>query len=613
MAGYTGRLLEVDLSTRETGAIVLPSSIYAQFLGGYGLGARLLYDVQEPGVDALSGSSRLMFATGPLVGTPTPMAARYTIMGKSPLTGTWGDANSGGNFGTFLKFASYDAILFAGSADAPVYLWIENGRAELRNAEHLWGQGTSATVKAIQRETHAQAEVVCIGPAGERQSLISCIIGTGGRAAGRSGLGAVMGSKNLKAVAIYGDQGVPVAQPQRMVELREHYLTLMSGPYAEGLREFGTCVITEEAIEYGSAPIKNWKGVAGVDFTQAQNLGGEAVAKLEIEKQGCFGCPIRCGGIVQVGKIRTRKPEHETLSAFGPLCLNSDLPSIVEANALCDDYGLDTISTGSAIAFAMECHENGVLSETQTRGLNLEWGNSETVVQLTKQIAHREGLGDLLADGVKRAASRIGQGAESLAVHVHGQEPAMHDPKFSPGYATSYQIDATPGRHTQGGAANLEGLAPEGISHPELRKHEYSGKGEAHRLMSSLVHVVNASGLCLFGIQCMDVQAIPQFLTAAMGIEWDMDMVHRAGERIATMRHAFNLREGVNSVDFRLPKRLLQGVSRRGRGWAEVNIDLDVQLRDYLRAMDWDAQTGKPSRARLTELGLDDLVEDMYE
>ncbi len=610
MPGYLGKLLKVNLSTAQIEAVEPDVSLYEQFLGGYGLGARLLYDVQRAGVEPLGPENHLMFASGPLVGTPALMAARYTIMGKSPLTETWGDANSGGTFGPMLKFAGYDAILLEGIAEHPVYLWVHNSRAELRDARALWGQNTRHTIGMLRHDTHPEAEVACIGPAGENMSLISCIIGTGGRAAGRSGLGAVMGSKHLKAVVVHGDQPVPLAVPQRVWQLRQKYLEQLSGPFAENLREFGTCAITEEAIQYGSAPIKNWKGIPGVDFPGAEKLGGEAVIRLEVEKNGCYGCPIQCGGYVQVGETKTRKPEHETLSAFGPLCANTDLEAIIRANELCDLYGLDTISTGSTIAFAMECYEKGVIDAADTEGLELGWGDPEAIVTLTKRIALRQGFGALLADGVKRAAKRIGKGSEDFAIHIRGQEPAMHDPKFSPGYATSYKMDATPGRHTQGGAANVEGYVPEGISLAPIPKHEYSGKGLIHKQMSSLVHVVNAAGFCLFGTVCIHVQAIPEFLNAVMGTEYSLNDIYLIGERIANIRHAFNLREGVNSVHFKIPKRLLQGTSRQGTGWSQVNVDLDVQVEEYLRAMDWDSHTGKPSQRKLEELGLEDVVHD---
>jgi aldehyde:ferredoxin oxidoreductase len=612
MPGYLGKLLHVNLSTGRIDVIEPDPTVYEQFLGGYGLGARLLYSMQHSGAEPLGPENHLMFASSPLVGTPVPMASRYAVMGKSPLTGTWGDANAGGTFGPMLKFAGYDAILLHGIAERPVYLWLHNGRAELRDGQALWGMDTQQTIDRLRQVTHAKAEVACIGPAGEKSSLISCIIGPGGRAAGRSGLGAVMGSKRLKALVVYGNQPIPVAHPQQMCRLRQKYLYHLSGLWADSLREFGTSAITAEAIRYGAAPTKNWQGMPGSDFPGPETLSATALMQREIGKHGCYGCPIQCSGYVQVGTTQTRKPEHQTLSAFGPLCLNTNLEAIIQANNLCDRYGLDTISTGSTIAFAMECYEQGLLDATATDGVELTWGNARAMVTLTEKIALREGFGDVLADGVKVAAQRIGKGSEAFAVHIQGQEPAMHDPKFSPGYATSYKMDATPGRHTQGGAANVEGYPPEGIDLHPIGKHAYNGKGVVHKQMSSLVHVVNAAGLCLFGILCIKVQAIPEFLHAAMGTDYSLDDLYRLGERIANIRHAFNLREGVNSVHCKLPQRLLKGMSHQGTGWSPVNIDLDVQVEDYLHAMDWDRHTGKPSRRKLAELGLHDVVRDLW-
>ena len=612
--GYMRKILIVNLSDGTLTVEEPDEQFYRRFLGGYGIGARFIYSNQRAHVDPLGPESILGFATGPLTGTPALIASRYTVMGKSPLTQTWGDANAGGYFGPMLKFAGYDAVFFTGIADAPVYLFIDNGKAELRDATTIWGKDTKQTETMLKTELGSDVPVTCIGPAGEKRSLISCIINDGGRAAGRSGLGAVMGSKRLKAIALKGNMSIPLADENETLRLRKQYLEKMSGLLVDLFQDYGTCAMMKDAVKSGDAPVKNWGGDA-VDFPNAQKISDENVIRYQVQKYGCYGCPLRCGGRVKVDKgpykSEGRKPEFETIGAFGPLCLNDNIESIIKANEICNRYGLDTVSTGGTIAFAIECYEQGIITQSDTDGIELTWGNHEAIITMTGKIARREGFGDVLADGVKKAAERIGRGAEQYAIHVQGQELPMHHPKQTPGYATTYKIDSTPGRHTQGGAANAEGFAPEGMDLPEVEKHIYSGKGEIHKKMSNFIHAVNCAGLCLFGITCIDVNSIPQFIHAAVGWEYTMDEFIEVGERVANIRHAFNLREGLNPLEFKIPKRVLS----KSHQFADVvggEIDVNVQVQDYLTAMEWDAQTGKPSKKKLMELGLIDIAEDLW-
>jgi len=613
LGGYMKKILLVNLSTGEFTVEEPEEQFYRQFLGGYGIGSRFIYSHQKPHVDPLGTDNILGFAVGPLTGTPALIASRYTVMGKSPLTGTWGDANAGGYFGPKLKFAGYDAIFFFGISERPVYLFIDNGKPELRDAAKVWGKDTRETEATLKAELGDDVPVTCIGPAGEKRSLIACIINDGGRAAGRSGLGAVMGSKKLKAIALQGNLSVPIADRKETLRLRKQYIEGMSGLLVDLFKDYGTCAIMKDAVDSGDAPVKNWGGDGKTDFPTAEKISDENVIRYQVRKYGCYGCPLRCGGRVKVEKgpykSEGRKPEFETLGAFGPLCLNDNIESIIKANEICDRYGLDTVSTGSAVAFAIECYDKGIITKEDTDGLELTWGNHEAIIKLTEKIAKREGFGEVLADGVKKAAERIGGGAEEYAIHVQGQELPMHHPKKTPGYATTYKIDSTPGRHTQGGTANVEGFPPEGMELPE--NDSYNGKGEIHKKMSNFIHAVNCAGLCLFGITCIDVNSIPEFIRSVVGWECTMDELIEIGERIANIRHAFNLREGLNPLEFKIPKRVIS----QSQQFADVvggEIDVDVQVNDYLKAMEWDTETGKPSKQRLIQLGLVDIADDFW-
>ena len=493
--GYMGKISFVDLSSGEIRTEGLDEKLCRSFIGGYGIGARIVFSRQRAGVDPLGPENTLGFMTGPLTGTDFPFGGRYTVfVGKSPLTGGWGDANSGGDFGPYLKFSGYDGVLFTGVSKKPVYLLIKEGRAELREANHLWGKDTAETEDILKSELGKEARVACIGPAGEKRSLISCVINNTGRAAARSGVGAVMGSKRLKAVVVIGAAPVPVADGQKARELRKEYLGRF-GETANLFKRYGSSGITAQFVETGECPVKNWSGVGSRDLPNAGLISDESVINLQERKYGCYRCPISCGGHMKAGTGEYRypagahKPEYETLGAFGGMCLNDHLESIIMANDLCNRYGIDTISAGATIAFAMECYEKGIISKEDTDGIELTWGNHQALVAMTEKMGKREGIGDILADGVKGAAEKIGKGAERYAIHIHGQEPAMHDPRNTPSFATVYQSDPTPGRHMQGSCAHFEMMSVEEFEFPHFGrkitqvdrstiKHTYSGKGK---------------------------------------------------------------------------------------------------------------------------------------
>jgi len=609
--GYMGKLLYVDLSNGKLEEEALNEEFCRKYIGGYGFGSKVLYDKLKPGIDPMGPENILGFLTGPLTGTPALIGSRYVVVCKSPLTNTWGDANSGGDFGPYLKFAGYDGVFVCGISDKPVYLYLKDGKAELRDASELWGLDSNELEDKLMEELGRNIRLACIGPSGEKLSLISCVMNDKGRAAGRSGVGAVMGVKKLKAIVADSGMKVPMADAAKVRELRRKNLEDVMG-FREILETHGTSGITADSAMSGDSPVKNWGGAGVTDFPNAKAISDDAVIALEEKKYGCWGCPIRCGGHMKAtsGKhavpAGVHKPEYETLCAFGTNCLNDNLESIIKLNDICNRYGLDTISAGCVIAFAIECYENGIITKADTDGIELTWGNDEAIVAMTEKLAKREGLGDILADGVKVAAEKIGKGAEEYAIHIGGEEVPMHDPKLTPGLSPTYQLDATPGRHTQGGEmiappAGLEFETPEDTT-------VYTGRAEAQKKLIDIMHIVNAAGICMFGHISFDAQSIPDFLAAVTGWDIDMDELLKAGERIGAVRHLFNLREGYNPLKLKIPGRLLGIPPLKEGNVRDVTVDAETLNKEYMALVDWDPETTRPSDKRLKELGLEDLV-----
>ncbi len=630
--GYTDKILFVDLTTGKLTTETPDEKLYRDFIGGYGVGARIVFSRQRAGVDPLGPENMLGFMTGPLTGTDYPYGTRYTvIVGKSPLTGGWGDANSGGDFGPYLKFSGYDGVFFTGASEKPVYLLIKDGKAELRDAAHLWGKDTVETEDILKSELGSEVRLACIGPAGEKLSLISSVINNKGRAAARSGVGAVMGSKKLKAVAVIGTAKVPVADTEKAKEMRKKVLNA-PGPNKELFQRYGTAGIAAQFVMTGECPIKNWTGVGERDVPHPERISDDSVINLQERKYGCWRCPISCGGLMKegTGEYRYRagvhKPEYETLGAFGGLVLNNNLDAIIMANEICNRYGLDTISAGATIAFAMECYEKGIITKEEI-GLDLAWGNHQAMVAMTEMMGRREGFGDVLADGSKVAAMKIGRGSEALTVHIHGQEPAMHDPRSTPSFATVYQSDATPGRHMQGSCGHFEMGALENFEFPHFGvkiphverpafKHTYTGKGKWEVLFRNHSHLGNTAGACLIADlgpgMVTPVETIPEALSVITGWQFTPEEMRKVGDRIATIRQAINVREGLIPKDFKTPGRMVGDPPLKEGPIANITVDVNTMVNEYYDAMDWDKETGKPSKKKLLELGLDDIARELW-
>jgi aldehyde:ferredoxin oxidoreductase len=425
----------------------------------------------------------------------------------------------------------------------------------------------------------------------------------------------VMGSKRLKGVVAVATGAIPIAEEKKLKALRQQLLDQYykaGNPLYDVLHGSGTAGITETAVLTGDAAIKNWNGCVD-HFPGYAGINGDAVIGLQKKRYACWMCPIACGGHV---KVRSgpyagegHKPEYETLAVFGSMCLNDNVESICNINNICNDAGMDTISTGATVAFAIECYENGVITKADTGGIELTWGNAEAIVKITEQMARCEGFGgSVLGDGIRKAVERIGKGAETFAMECGGEELAMHDPRCYPGIAASFVADATPGRHTQQGSWQIESLfIPPDLGHPEIAdKYNYAGKGEAHRHASAFGHVISAAGLCMFGSAITPATAVPEYLTFAMGEAFTFDDILEVGDRIANLRIAFNLREGIRNKEmYKVPPRALGQPPLEGGPTKGATVDNEAQLRDYYQAMGWNPETGVPKRSVFERLGLE--------
>lgn len=605
MYAVTGRLLNIDLNHGSVRTETLPERYYQDFLGGYGLGVSLLMERMDPRCDPLGPDNILGFASGYLTGTKAYIASRYMVFGKSPSTGGWGDANSGGYFGKKLKQAGFDLLLFSGASAVPVYLLIDQGRGSLQPAAELWGKDCYAAEDALKGIHGRDCEVACIGPAGENCSVIAGISTDKGRFAARSGLGAVMGSKKLKAVVIRGDLPIAIADPDKMKSLRKQYLPTFKEDFPTELGRYGTAVFYQEALHFGDAPVRNWAG-SMEDLPDPKTVDEKAVLKYQLKRYACTDCPVGCGGHMQIdtGLYKTEQPlhkiEYETMAMFGCNLLNNDLESMIKINDLCNRYGMDTIGCGGLCAFAVECFEKGLIDRKQTGGLELSWGNSSVIVTLVDRIGRAEGVGALLAQGFERTIEAWGEKTRPYAIAVRNEALPGHDPRWSIGFALSYYSDPTPARHTQGTTADPVA----GYEQPEFENDQATGRAKYHHDNVNLIHMMNAAGLCLFGYYILDYHALPEFLNAADGKTWSLKELERIGYRIAVLRHLFNQRAGIRFQDYPFPTRVL-GDPPLERGPNQgVRIDLETMVGEYLEQSGFDLQSGEPTAETLESLNL---------
>ncbi len=611
--GYTGRLLRIDLSTEKVKVEDIDHELLRKFMGGVGYGAKLLYDELSPGIEPLGPENKIIFTTGPLTGTGAPGSGFHEICFKSPLTGIWGESRSGGEWGGALRKAGYDFLVIEGKANEPKYIAINDSKVKILSAEKLKGKTTSEKSKVVREDLKDENfEVVTIGLGGEnlvRYANVMC----GGRAAGRCGAGAVMGSKNLLAIAVKGTGTIPIANQDEFSQIRkEGYQKAMAQEATEegmSFTETGTTGYMLTADVKGDYPTKNSRSNS---WGKAQDIYGHFKNNNFVKANGCYkGCVLRCGRICEVKSGEWKTPQHEggeyeTISAFTAFVLNEDVDAAVHAGYLCNEFGLDTISAGVTIAFAMDCYENQILSEEEVDGLDLSWGNTQTVIELVKKIAHRDGIGYLLGEGVRRASQEIGKGSSALAIHVKGLETPAHDARSGKVQMITFGTQNRGMCHTHAAEGIAYdhvkmdfGLIPYGIPDPNtIDRFAEEGKGKIAKLLQDFEILPDILGICRFYtyFNALNVGDLAKMLSAVTG--WDIDggELLAVGERVYNLQRMFDTREGIRKKDDMLPERCLR-LPEFGNYASVDDCQIKNQvhmLEEYYEARGWDKETGVP-------------------
>ncbi len=588
MYGWNGKVLRINLTNMEYRAENIEEKILKEYIGGRGLGAKILYDEVKPDVDPLSEQNKLIFSVGPLTGTAAPTAGRYSVTAKSPLTGTIFDANSGGHFGVEIKRAGYDAIIVEGCAEKLTYVFIKNEEVVFGDATALSGMDTYKTTEQILASTDRNAKVGCIGPAGEKLLLISCIINDRNRAAGRGGLGAVMGSKKLKAIAVLGTREIKVSNAERFERARKSAMeAIAKNPITkDALPNYGTAVLVNLINEIGALPTRNYQDGT---FRDADAISGETLReRIFVRKSACASCPIACARITKVGDEEGEGPEYETVWAFGADCGINDIEKIAVANYKCNRYGLDTISTGATIACAMEMSEKGLLTDY------IRFGDADLMLALIDKIGRCEGIGEKLGKGSLRFAREYG--GEEYSMSVKGLELPAYDPRGIQGMGLAYATSNRGGCHLRGYMT-----APEVLGNPYLvDRFATEGKAGLTILLQNISAAVDTLVMCRFSQFALNPEHYAELLSAATGVEYsDMDLL-RVGERIYNIERVYNVRAGVDKDS--LPERLLSDPLSEGHSKGHV-VHLKVMLDEYYRLRGWD-EIGNPLPDTLRKLGI---------
>jgi aldehyde:ferredoxin oxidoreductase len=615
--GYNGKILKVNLSS---GKIIIEEpgdNFYRKYLGGEGFVGYYLLKEMPAGAEPLGPDNRLIFAAGPLTGVPVGGCGRHSVGGKSPLTGGFGESESGGFWGAELKMAGFDAVVIEGRAEKPVYLFIKDGEAQIRDASHLWGLKTLECQDAIREELgDSLIKVAQIGPAGEKLVRFACVVNDLDAFAGRTGMGAVMGSKNLKALACRGHQHVSLAVPDAVSEIGR-WVKENAPIGCKSLHDFGTAAVLLPINKKGGLPTFNFRD--GV-FDKADNIGGQALSDaIFVRRRGCFACPVQCKREVKVdGRYavdsRYGGPHYETIAALGSNCGIGDIKAVAKASELTAAYGVDSISCGSAIAFAMECFEAGLLKKEDTGGLELRFGNAEAMLQMVERISLRQGLGDMLAEGVARAAQKIGPGAAEFAVHVRGQEVPMHEPRWKHGLGIGYLLSPTGADHCHNMQDSnyfkegpvLEELKALGVLEP-LPVDDLSPAKIRMLIYCTLwQHFLNSAVCCYFVVSygSISFEKMAKLVSSVTGWNTTVFELIKAGERAFAMAQAFNIREGIRSQDVVLPERLFKPFATGPLQGVALDRSAVQKAREtYCQMMGWPG--GSPSEAKLGELGID--------
>lgn len=613
-------IINVDLSKGTIDKIFLGSDILRQYIGGSGLASWLFLQTGNAAFEPFSENNSLYIMTGPLTGTKFPGTGRFTAASRSPLTGIWGESNCGGNFGPELKFAGYDAIIVKGISPQPVYLLIEDQRVEIRNAVELWGRDTFEVLNHFRATLHGKRhKVIGIGPAGENLVSYASIIHNRSDALGRTGLGSVMGSKKLKAIVVRGSG--KVWKPSGDIEYEEFIKVLRKklseNSFIETLHKLGTNAGMIIGRKTGDIPTKNWSLGESDEYAKPL-LPYHMLEKYFVRHQACFSCPVGCKKEVEVkeGNFKTPAgpaPEYETFGSFGTMLLIKDIDAIIKIQNICNRYGMDVISCGSTIAFAMECYEKGLLTKKDTDGLELKWGDGEVVVKLLHKIAYREGFGDVLAEGSRMAAKTIGKGSENFTVEVKGLELPMHDPRAFHGHGLSYVTSNRGGCHVQHLVHFVE---TNNTSHPELGLlNKYSrqtpeGKAKMTTICENFGAIMNAAPMCQFVFGGMSANDVVYMLKKSTGFDYDLTETMACGERLWYLKRVLNCLMGATRQDDRLPKRIMMSLHEGGTKGSVP--DMEYMLNEYydLRGLD---SRGFPAVDKLKVIGLYEFVEKAYE
>lgn len=610
MFSYAGRILRTDLSTGKTRVNPLTEEVAKKYIGGIGLGMHLLLENSSPGTDPFSPDNPLILATGPLSGTMAPTGGNgHAFVSKSPATNGLGEAKSHGFFGSELKRAGYDAVIFEQGAEKPTYAWIDDDNIQLMDAKHLWGKSPQETEDAIREDLgDYYIRVAAIGMVGEKLSRVACIMNDRTRAAGRTGMGAVMGSKNLKAIAVRGTKDVGVAKPDEFMEFVKMMHERMKGPATAKYRTLGTPLNVLVHNSLGALPTRNFTNAT---FEGAENVSGEYLNERFVVKiDGCSSCAMRCEHIAVVPegpyKGTTTRVEYEPLWAFGPHCGVDRLDAIIKAMDLCNYYGLDSLSTGNIVGFAMDCYEHGILTKEDTDGVELEFGNAEAMVELLHKIGKREGLGDVLAEGVKRAAEKIGNGAEKLANHIKGLEMTGYDIRGLKTAAMGYAVSFRGADHNRHGAYGLDLKGT--VDRFKVEK-------DRSRLVidiEDLYTIIDSLIVCKFsrGTYTKGFEDLADFYSLATGIPMTAEELRKAGERINNLGRLFNIREGLTRKDDHLPPKIMSTPipdDTVSKGSYITQKELDFMLDDYYSHRGW-TREGLPTLEKLKDVGLEDLT-----
>lgn len=605
-------VLRIDLTSGDFGCEPLPENLIRGYLGARGINSKLLFDRTSKGIDPLGPQNPLIVGVGLLTGTAVPSTSRFTISAKSPLTGGLGDANSGGFFGPEMKFAGINHIILEGKAQKPVYVFLGNGKAEIRDARSLWGKTVPEADAAIKKELGTdEVQILVIGPAGENLSNISSVMNNLSRAAARSGMAAVMGSKYLKALVVKGNGATVVRDSESTFSLlRDIRESLLADPWFHMHSTVGTTGLTENYNGLGVMPIRNFQeGYSKeIDPISAE----EFLKHYAVKRKSCFNCMIHCSHYYSVGSEWNEEGlEYESIAALGPRCGNFDFKNILQANAICNRLGLDTIGAGDAIGFLMECYQRGLITRKDADGLDLIWGNGETIIQLLYKLAFREGIGDLLADGAFKASRQMGPEAERLAMHVKGQAVIAGDPRGLKAWGLGYAVASR-------GADHLRALAvAEYSSTPEIAKRLWgteaaadrfatSGKGKLVKWCEDVRVLSDALGICRFMTRTtfLFAEQLAKLIPHVTRFEFSPEELAQIGERINNIERLFNVREGFSRKDDILPGRFLSEPLRDGPSKGSV-VDLDPMLDEYYEARGWSLEDGYPTKKKLIELGLE--------